>query len=110
MVLRFKKPAQSIDTDLRRAIAERKLIELRYKDCTRIAEPHDYGRQHAVDRLLIYQLTADSARTRHETGWRLLDIPKIESLRVLNTTFRGSRQQPHQDHHHWEVLYARVEG
>ena len=98
-----------MDADLRRAIAEKKLIEIRYKACMRIAEPHDYGRQHAVDRLLIYQLAAENPRTRHETGWRLLDVPKIESLRVLNTTFQGSRQQPHQDHHNWEVVYARVE-
>jgi hypothetical protein len=107
-MLQFKKTAPSFDTAIRRAIADQRLIEIRYKARTRIAEPHDYGRQHNLDRLLIYQLIAEDPPAGHETGWRLLDVPKIESLVVLDAIFGGSRQQPDQTHHTWDVLYARV--
>jgi hypothetical protein len=108
VVIRFKKPAASIDAELHYAIEKQRLIEIRYKDRTRIAEPHDYGQQKGVDRLLIFQLIAVGSSPGHEVGWRLLDVPKIESLVVLDATFRGSRQERHQAHHEWDVLYARV--
>ena len=107
-MLQFKKPDQSLDAELRRAITAKRLVEIRYKGRTRIAEPHDYGRHKDLDRLLIYQLMADNSRPGHETGWRLLDVPKIESFVVLDAIFRGSRQQSNQEHHSWDVLYARV--
>jgi hypothetical protein len=44
----------SLDAELRTAIADKRLIELRYKGAVRIAEPHDYGVQNGVERLLIY--------------------------------------------------------
>ena len=97
-----------MDARLRHAIEEQRLVEIRYKQRTRIAELHDYGHQKGVDRLLIYQLMATGSRPGHEVGWRLLDVPKIESLKVLDARFQGSRQERDQDHHTWDVLYARV--
>jgi len=99
----------SVDSRIRQAIAERKLVEIRYKHQTRIVEPHDYGVQVGVDRLLVYQLRVTGASAgKDATGWRLLDVEKIESLVVLETTFKGSRGAAHQEHHAWDVLYARV--
>ena len=107
-MLEFKRPASTLDAQLRYVIAEKRLIQILYKGRTRIVEPHDYGRHNNIDRLLIYQLIAEDSRAGHETGWRLLDVPKIESLTVLDAIFGGSRQQSDQTHHSWDTLYARV--
>ena len=100
----------SIDESLRQAIAEKKLIEIRYKGDTRVVEPHDYGHHKGADRLLGYQLRMARAPFASEAiGWRLFDVPRIESLVILDMPFKGSRVQSAQDHHVWDNLYARVE-
>ena len=100
----------SVDARIRVAIANRRLVEVGYNGRTRVAEPHDYGKQNGQDRLLVYQLKCASASGREAIGWRLFDVAKIESLEVLETPFRGSRRTSDQDHHKWDVLYLRVEG
>lgn len=99
-----------VDARIRQAIAGKKLVEVRYKRHSRIVEPHDYGVHRGVEWLLVYQLrtTGDAAAT-DAIGWRLFEVPKIESLEVLEATFNGSRQAAHHDHHKWDVLYARVD-
>ena len=53
-----------MNTDLVRAIREKRLIEFTYKSSgVRIAEPHDYGIQKGIERLLAFQLSGES-RTR----------------------------------------------
>ena len=100
---------QPVDARIRQAIAEKKLVEIRYKHQTRVVEPHDYGVQRGVERLFVYQLRVTAGKTGKDAiGWRLLDVPKIESLVVLETTFKGSRGQSGQAHHAWDVLHARV--
>ncbi len=81
-----------------------------YNGRTRVAEPHDYGKQNGQARLLVYQLKCASSSGREAIGWRLFDVAKIESLEVLDTPFRGSRRTSDQDHHKWDLLYLRVEG
>jgi hypothetical protein len=97
-----------LDGRIRFAIAHRRLIQVGYKGVLRMAEPHDYGSQNGVDRLLVFQLRGPARTNQSETGWRLLDVPKIESLDVLDGTFRGSRGSPQQHHHAWDVVYERV--
>ena len=89
---------QTLDSQLRFAIAHKRLILLGYNGRTRVVEPHDYGVRNRSARLLAYQ--------RGE--WRTFDLAKIESLTVLEKTFRGGRGQPHQHHQPWDELYARV--
>jgi len=101
-------PGSSLDYRIRFAIAHRRLVEVRYKRFTRLAEPHDYGRQAGVDRLLIYQLRGPARPGHSPIGWRLFDFPGIESLEVLDDTFPGSRGTQQQSHHNWDVVYARV--
>jgi hypothetical protein len=116
-LLRFPIPPpvrdeRAVDAPLRAAIAGRRLIQLRYEGKLRVAEPHDYGVQQARERLLIYQLRVDggtAADARRARGWRLLDVAKIADCQVLEQTFVGSRGQTDQQHHAWDVLYARVE-
>ena len=98
-----------MDARIRQAIAGKNLVEIRYKHQSRLVEPHDYGVQRGVERLLVYQLRATGGTAgKHAIGWRLFDVSKIESLVVLETPFQGSRRESGQDHHAWDVLYARV--
>lgn len=90
----------ALDQQIHFAIANKRLIEVTYKGRARRAEPHDYGTIKGVERLLTYQLDP--------VGWRLLDVPKIEALTVLDDTFKGSRGTAHDDHHRWDIVYARV--
>lgn len=69
---------------IRFAIANRRLIEVRFSGSIRVAEPHDYGIQKARERLLVFQLRGP-VRPRHTPiGWRLLEIANIEALTVLD--------------------------
>ena len=100
-------PLDSLDERIRRAIVEKRLLEIRYKRAVRLAEPHDYGFIDGTERLLIFQLHGlDSGKGA--AGRRLLDVVKIESCVVTDQTFAGSRGQSHQQHYQWETLYARV--
>ena len=97
----------SVDQPIRRAITEKRLLELRYKKAVRLAEPHDYGVIDGTPRLLVFQLQGPDSG-KGAVGWRLLDVVKIESCVVTSRTFAGSRGQAHQQHYQWETLYARV--
>ena len=95
------------DAELRMAIASKRLLQLRYKDSLRVVEPHDYGVQKGAVRLLAYQQQGLGPK-KSEPGWRLFDVAKIADLAVLETGFEGSRGAPHQNHHVWDIVYARV--
>lgn len=98
---------RSLDEQLRFAIAHKRLVQLNYRGRRRIAEPHDFGLQKGTTRLLIYQ-RSKSGGSDDSRGWRLLDTSKISDCVVLEQFFSGSREQSHQRHHAWDVLYARV--
>ena len=100
-------PLGSLDERIRRAIAGKWLLEIRYKRAVRLAEPHDYGVIDGTERLLCFQLHGPDSGNG-AVGWRLLDVAKIESCVVTDQTFAGSRGQSHQQHYQWETLYARV--
>jgi hypothetical protein len=98
-----------LDEAVRFAIANKRLVEIRYGGKLRVAEPHDYGVQKGIEKLLVYQLRASGRASKNGvTGWRLLDVPKIETCRALDETFAGSRGSAHHDHYQWDVLYIRV--
>ena len=100
----------SLDGQLRSAIAGKRLLELTYKGSVRLVEPHDYGEQKGNIRLFVYQRrTSFVVPGKSPTGWRMLDVPKIERCVVTEQAFEGSRGTSDQDHNVWDVLYARVE-
>ena len=101
-------PLDFLDERIRRAIAEKRLLEIRYKRAVRLVEPHDYGVIDGTKRLLIFQRHGPDSGNG-AVGWRLLDLVKIESCEVTDQAFAGSRGQSHQQHYQWETLYARVE-
>ena len=93
------------DHQIRVAIAGRRLIRFTYGSASRVAEPHDYGVQHGVVRLLVYQLRS----TPFARGWRMLEVSKISGLQVLDDTFAGSRGRSHTHHFEWDTLFLRVD-
>jgi len=100
-------PDWLVDQRLRQAIAEKRLVALSYKrGPLRTLEPHDYGLQHGVERLLAYQVGGFS-RSGPPHGWRMLDLADISEVVVLDRTFAGSRDAE-QRHRTWDDLFARV--
>jgi hypothetical protein len=93
---------------LLRAIRERKLISFDYKGKLRVAEPHDYGIQNGMKRLLCYQVGGDSNSGRLPS-WRLVEVAKLDDLKIINRKFPGSRPAPSGQHRNWEVVFARVD-
>jgi predicted DNA-binding transcriptional regulator YafY len=89
------------DPRLLAAIAQKRLIGLRFKDAARVAEPHDYGMRGGRETLLAWQLEP-------EAGWRWFEIERISDLKMLDLRFAGSRAAPSGKHHQWDVLFARV--
>ena len=90
------------------AITNHRLLEVTYHERTRIGEPHDYGVQKGIERLLFYQLRQVDGKRRARPGWRLLTLAEIERCRVLEDTFPGSRGREHARHADWDQLFARV--
>src|SRR5262249_29484981 len=102
-------PKHDLDTQLRFAIANKRLIRFTYEGAVRVAEPHDYGLRDAVTRVLAFQREKAGRRDREVRGWRWLDTSKIQDCIVLEDSFSGTREAADQHHHHWDVLYARVD-
>jgi len=112
--------SQSIDDKLKFAITHKRLLRVMYHAVLRIVEPHDYGLQQGVVRLLVYQRNrahaqrratdepVTAAKGKDSIGWRLLDVAKIEACTIMDEVFGGSRQQAHERHHAWDVICARV--
>lgn len=100
--------SKSVDTILRFAIENRRLIEVGYHDSLRVAEPHDYGVYKGIERLLAFQLRDSLHHPPHAIGWRLFDTSQIQECFVLEKAFPGSRSHPHQSHLVWDVVFLRV--
>jgi hypothetical protein len=99
---------KTLDERLRFAITNKRLVKLSYSGSVRVVEPHDYGVRKGVARLLGYQQKSFGPK-KSEQGWRLFDVAKIEEIAVLDTVFKGSRGASHQQHHVWDIVYARVD-
>jgi len=96
---------RELDQLLRRAIEERYLIRFRYKGKERIVEPHDYGIQKGIDRLLCWQVGGQSGNPI--PGWRLIDVADMQNCEILDRQFGGGREVPGK-HHRWEKVFIRV--
>jgi hypothetical protein len=100
---------ESLHEQVRSAIASKHLIQFRYNDRLRVAEPHDYGVQKGTTKLLVYQLWEPGGKQRNDVqGWRLLALSKMSDCVILTRTFRGSRAESRHRHYQWDLLYARV--
>jgi hypothetical protein len=101
------KAAESkVDELIRKAIEQKRLMQLFYRDKKRIVEPHDYGIQNGSVKLLGYQVGGSSSGKL--PNWRWMEVDLISEPALLNQTFPGGRPGPAQRHHKWDVLFARV--
>ena len=97
-----------MNTDLVRAIREKRLIEFTYKS----SASESRSRMTTASRTAssaFWPFSCSESRTRTERGWRDLHLADIRSLRVLEQRFAGSRGDSNQKHRTWDVLFARVE-
>jgi hypothetical protein len=99
---------EPMNTDLMRAIAEKRLIEFVYKTGrSRIVEPHDYGVRNGVETLLAWPISGES-RSGTPHGWKWFEVENMRQLLVLDRQFPGSRADSSQHHARGDTLFARV--
>ena len=100
-------PPDSIHQLLCDAINNRRLIEFQYKECRRVAEPHDYGMTKSVKKLLAYQIEGESD-SGDLPDWRWAKVDEINRVRMLDKVFAGARAAPSGKHIMWDCRYASV--
>jgi hypothetical protein len=76
---------ERLDQILRRAIAEKRLIRFEYKGKERIVEPHDYGIEKRIARLLSWQVGGQSDGRIPE--WRWFDVGDMQSSKCWTGRF-----------------------
>jgi predicted DNA-binding transcriptional regulator YafY len=102
--------AAEIDAVLRKAIEEKRLVELVYNEKRRTVEPHDYGVQKGSIKLLGYQLSGGGSGPL--PNWRWFRVDLITYIRLLDRRFRGGRgggPGSSGNHNQWDELFSRVE-
>jgi len=88
------------------AIQNKRLIRFRYKRKERIVEPHDYGIQKGIARLLSWQVGGQSSNRL--PGWRWFDVADLQDVEMLENSFAGSREVSGK-HRQWDQIFIRVE-
>jgi len=99
-------PTASVDELLRRAIEQKRLVRLVYKDKARIIEPHDYGIHNGSVKLLAFQV--GGASHGRLPNWRWMEANSISDVGLLDRTFPGGRPNASGKHHRWDQLFVRV--
>jgi predicted DNA-binding transcriptional regulator YafY len=88
------------------AIQNKRLIQFRYQNKERVVEPHDYGIQNGIARLLSWQIGGQS--NGRLPGWRWFDVAKMQDVQMLDKSFAGNRDVSGK-HHRWDEVFVRVE-
>lgn len=88
------------------AIESKRLIRFKYQGKERIAEPHDYGIQKRVPRLLSWQI--DGQSSGRIPGWRWFDVAGMQDSEMLDKHFPGNRDIRSGKHHQWDEIFIRV--
>ncbi len=89
-----------------KAIEEKRLIRLLYKQHERIIEPHDYGIHNGLAKLLGYQVAGSSSHKL--PSWRWMEERSMAEIELLDQRFAGGRPTEFGKHHKWEKLFIRV--
>jgi hypothetical protein len=97
---------EHVDEMLYSAIGNKRLLRFRYKASLRVVEPHDYGIQKGIARLLCWQVGGKSSG--RIPGWRWIDVEGIEACEMLERSFPGRREVQSGEHHQWDKVFIRV--
>lgn len=80
-----------MDSQIRKAIDEKRLLEFSYGGYHRVVEPHVYGIKNQKHQLLSYQVRGESSRPQEIPHWRRFDLEEMFGVRILDESFLGSR-------------------
>ncbi len=72
-----------------KAIEEKCLVRLRYKNRERIIEPHDYGIHNGLAKVLGYQVAGSSSHKL--PSWRWMEEHFMSDIELLDRRFAGGR-------------------
>lgn len=79
-----------MNTIIRDAIHQHRLLQLSYEPGTRVVEPYAYGVNDGGHELLrAYQISGESHS--REEGWKLFRVDEIEDVVALDETFQEPR-------------------
>ncbi|WP_395055077.1 hypothetical protein [Polaromonas sp.] len=78
--------------DIADAIAELRVLELRYSGYTRTVEPHAYGRDKSGDEILRCYQTGGGSQSGERVGWKLLKVADVYAIHTLKAVF-GQRPE-----------------
>jgi hypothetical protein len=87
------------------AIQNKRLVRFRYQNKERIIEPHDYGIQKGIERLLSWQVGGQGGGQL--PGWRWFDVVGMQDVEMLDRNFAGNRDVSGK-HHQWDEVFIRV--
>ena len=85
-VVPFPVPQPTLDSQLRFAIANKRLIRFSYDGAIRIAEPHDYGQRDGADKVLAYQRQKGERKDQNVRGWRWLAAARRATSNITTGT------------------------
>jgi hypothetical protein len=79
-----------LDSIIREAISQGRLLEFYYDGLRRVVEPYVYGAYKGRLQLLCYQIQGESASGKLP-DWRRVNVAEISGLRLLEESFGGPR-------------------
>ena len=77
-----------MNAEIAEAVAENKLLELRYHGYARTVEPHAYGRDKSGDEILRCFQISGGSKSGERTGWKLLKVAEAYSVHGLKGKFQ----------------------
>lgn len=95
--------------DIYEAIEHHCLMQLYYRDYTRIIEPRVYGSDlHGLDIVKAYQIAGCDALGRH-VGWKWLHVAEMDRVSVLDTHFVTQRDSSTLRNRALQRVYCQVD-
>lgn len=90
------------------AIAAHRLLQLDYKGCTRVVEPHIYGIDtQGHEALSAYQVAGGSLSGEY-AGWKTFDIAHVAGIKVLKSHFPEPRREYNPAHALFRTVYEQL--
>ncbi|MBV7297422.1 hypothetical protein [Enterovibrio paralichthyis] len=89
------------ESEIRRAIQNKLVIEFSYSNKLRAIEPHVLGVCNGKVQVLGYQFGGDSS-SGGLPEWRRFDLLRVNNLRVTTQSFAGRRPFPSGAHSPWD--------